>query len=327
MGDNRNPGKIPPNRRPQRRRRKNDVPPAVIAIYVVMALLILAICAIVFVVTLKNTNDSNASGDGSSSLVISVDNSSQNSSSVVSSTESTTDSSAEDPNSSTVESTTSSSNTSSSSVEVLPVYSTVYSKEYFSDDLFIGDSIFTGLSGYGYIDAENVAAKIGYTPSGAMNKAFDAKGVSAVEYAKSRQPKCIYIMLGSNTMAAGTNYDVIVSQYKELVNKLKAECPKSEICVISIPPVTSDSSSAKAGNITNENIRKVNTKLKAMAAELDEEYFDLNSMLSDSKGYFREDYAEQDGLHFKGSTYKVMLSALQNDTTWSSTVIYTTSNQ
>lgn len=330
MGDNRNPGKIPSNRRPQRRRRKNDVPPTVIAIYVVMALLILAICAIVFVVTLKNTNDSNASGDGSSTLVISADNSSQNSSSVVSSPESTTDSWVEVPNSSTVESTTSSSGasnasgSSSSSVEVLPVYSTVYSKEYFSNDLFIGDSIFTGLSGYGYIDAANVAAKIGYTPSGAMSKAFDAKGVSAVDYAKQRQPKCIYIMLGSNTMAAGTNYDVIVSQYKELVNKLKAECPKSEICVISIPPVTSDSSSAKAGNITNENIRKVNTKLKAMAAELDEKYFDLNSMLSDSKGYFREDYAEQDGLHFKGSTYKVMLSALQNGTSESGTVVYVT---
>ncbi|MGN1110077.1 MAG: GDSL-type esterase/lipase family protein [Oscillospiraceae bacterium] len=315
MGDNRNPGKIPSNRRPQRRRRKNDVPPTVIAIYVVMALLILAICAIVFVVTLKNTNDSNASSDGNSSMVISVDSSSGDSS--VSVPDSTESSSSEQPDTSSTESTTSSTESSSSTTEgsgdSLPVNSTIYSKEYFQNDLFIGDSIFTGLSGYGYMDAANVAAKIGYTPSGAMSKAFDAKGVSAVEYAKSRQPKRIFIMLGSNTMAAGTNYDVIVSQYKELVKKLREECPKSLICVISIPPVTADSSSAKAGNIKNENIDMVNVKLKAMAAELEEEYFDLNTLLSDNSGYFREDYAEQDGLHFLGTTYKVMLSALQNE--------------
>lgn len=320
MGDNRNPGKIPPNRRPQRRRRKNDVPPAVIAIYVVMALLILAICAIVFVVTLKNTDDSNASGDGSS-LVVSVDSSSGNSS--VSVPDSTESSSTDMPDTSSTDSSTSSSeseptssstsSTESGTGESLPVNSTIYTKEYFQNDLFIGDSIFTGLSGYGYMDAANVAAKIGYTPSGAMNKAFDAKGVSAVEYAKSRQPKRIFIMLGSNTMAAGTNYDIIVSQYKDLVKKLREECPKSLICVISIPPVTADSSSAKAGNIKNENIDMVNVKLKAMTAELEEEYFDLNTLLSDNSGYFREDYAEQDGLHFLGTTYKVMLSALQKE--------------
>lgn len=315
MGDNRNPRKIQSNRRPQRRRRKNDVPPTVIAIYVVMALLILAICAIVFVVTLKNTNDSNASSDGNSSLVISVDSSSEDSS--VSVPDSTESSSSEQPDTSSNESTTSSTESSSSSTEgsgdSLPVNSTIYSKEFFQNDLFIGDSIFTGLSGYGYMDAANVAAKIGYTPSAAMSKAFDAKGVSAVEYAKSRQPKRIFIMLGSNTMAAGTNYDIIVSQYKELVKKLREECPKSLICVISIPPVTADSSSAEAGNIKNENIDMVNIKLKTMASELEEEYFDLNTLLSDNNGYFREDYAEQDGLHFLGTTYKVMLSALQNE--------------
>ena len=315
MGDNRNPRKIPSNRRPQRRRRKNDVPPTVIAIYVVMALLILAICAIVFVVTLKNTNDSNASSDGSSSLVISVDSSSGDSS--VSVPDSTESSSSEQPDTSSNESTTSSTESSSSSTEgsgdSLPVNSTIYSKEFFQNDLFIGDSIFTGLSGYKYLDAANVAAKIGYTPSGAMSKAFDAKGVSAVEYAKTRQPKRIFIMLGSNTMAAGTNYDIIVSQYKDLVKKLREECPKSLICVISIPPVTADSSSAEAGNIKNENIDMVNIKLKTMASELEEEYFDLNTLLSDNNGYFREDYAEQDGLHFLGTTYKVMLSALQKE--------------
>lgn len=325
MGDNnyqRNPRNIPGNKRPQRRRKRPEVPPAVIVIYVVMAVLILAICAVVFAITLKKTNNGSDPESSDSSAVSSAESSDQSSSSPLdSSSESFSESSGDGTSSnfSSVSSSSSSSSKASSStaapVDNPDVLSTVYSKEFFEKDLFIGDSIFTGLSGYGYIDAEDVAAKIGYTPSGAMNKAFDSRGISAVDYAKQLQPKRIYIMLGSNTMGAGTNFDIIVSQYRDLVKMLRAECPKSLICVVSIPPVTANSSAAKAGNITNENIRKVNEKLKAMAKECNEEYFDLNSMLSDSNGYFRLEYAEQDGLHFLGNTYKVLLSALEKEMT------------
>ncbi len=327
MGDNnysRNPRNIPGNKRPQLRRKRPEVPPAVIVIYVVMAVLILAICAVVFAITLKKTNNQSDPESSDSSVVSSAESSGQSSSS--SSSESSGESSGESTNSDTSSEPTSSSSTESSAsskasssaatpVDNPTVLSTTYSKEFFDKDLFIGDSIFTGLSGYGYIDAERVAAKIGYTPSGAMNKEFDTRGFSAVEYAKQLQPKRIYIMLGSNTMGAGTDYDVIVSQYRDLVKKLRSECPKSLICVVSIPPVTKDSSAAKTGNITNENILKVNEKLKAMAKECEEEYFDLNTLLSDSNGYFNEDYAEQDGLHFLGKTYKVLLSALEKEMT------------
>lgn len=341
MGDNknqRNSGNrsgyrnIPSNKRPQRRRKiTQDVPPTVIAIYVVMALLILAICAVVFVVTFKNSqNNSNSSGasESSSSIVTSTSTSepvSSDTSYSVSGSESTTENAVESSTTSSSQSTesSSSSSTTSSSGEYYTVLPTKYNKEFFAKDLFIGDSIFTGLSGYGYLDAKNVAAKIGYTPSGAMNKAFDAKGVTAVDYAKQMQPKRIFLMLGSNTMSAGTNFDVIVSQYSDLIKKLKTECPKSLICVISIPPVTADSSAAKAGNITNENIRSVNTKLKAMAANNSVDYLDLNRMLSDSNGYFRDDLAEQDGLHFLGSTYKVLLSVLESELTGTNTTYYT----
>ncbi len=321
MGANnpRNPRNIPKKRRPQELRGRPNVPPAVIVIYIVMAILILAICAIVFVVTLKNTGDTNASNSSGIAEPASTTSSSEQSSAAFtqsSVSQSSTESSDElisltssdwSENSDTAPSEpTSSSNTED---ENSAIY--IYSKDVFNNDLFIGDSIFTGLSGYGFLDAENVAAKIGYTPSAAMSKAFDEKGISAVEYAKQRQPERIYLMLGSNTMASGTNFDVIVSQYRELVEKLQEDCPNSGICVISIPPVTEDSSSAKTGNITNENIRMVNAKLETMAEDCKADYFDLNAILSDENGFFKEEYAEQDGLHFRGNTYKVLLSELQ----------------
>lgn len=323
MDDNKNrhynqydPRRIKSGKRVQKKRRKSSVPPTVIAIYVVMVLLILAICAVVFVVSLKNSDDNSGNSDSgvSGSSVVS-DNSTNSEISSESSitlgsvtSDISSDITSSSSESSAVSSTSENSGTSSSENNYVSV---IYSKEFFDDDLFIGDSIFTGLSGYGYLSADNVAAKIGYTPSGAMNKAFDAKGITAVNYAKQRQPKRIFIMLGSNTMAAGNNFDAMVSQYSQLVKQLRADCPKSLICVISIPPVTADSSAAKTGNITNDNIRTVNTKLKEMAARNGVDYLDLNSAFSDDKGNFIDDYAEQDGLHFMGSTYKVLLAMLQ----------------
>ncbi len=299
------------NRNNGRKKRKRQVPRAVVAIYVVMIIIVLAICAVVFAITLKKTQPDSS---GSSVPVISRPESSSPSSlqsiSSTSSTESSsstssTESSSSDSSWSSVSSPQTDVSGSSSPEVVVPTYD----PSFFEDDLFIGDSIFTGLYLYEFLDMENVAASIGYTPYKAMTSAFNKTyDGSAVDYAKMRDPKHIYIMLGSNTMAAGTDFDVIVEQYQTLLSRLREACPESEIVVISIPPVTKTSTSAAASGITNENIDYVNSKLKQISGI---QYYDLNSQLKDENGYFRDDLAEADGLHFKGSTYKILLAGLQ----------------
>ena len=324
MGQNNNNYPNDPNRnrgrRPTNNRRKEKIPGAVIAIYVMMAILILAICALIFVITLKATgwngeNQPDSSGvvlsnpEQSSDLWISVDQSSSDESSYVFNPPDSGDIS--DPSS---DDTSSDSSDVSGASWTVNDLSTDYDPTVFEDDLFIGDSIFTGLHLYGYMDVNNVAAAVGYTPYKALHGVFSQNySGSAADYAKEKQPKRIFIMLGSNAMGAGTNFDDMVNQYKQLVDTLKSDCPNSEICVISIPPVTADSSSAASAKISNSSIDSVNVKLKNMAKSAKVEYLDLNAMLSDDDGYFMEEYAEMDGLHFKGVTYKVLLSALQRD--------------
>lgn len=297
-------------------------------IYVLMILLILAICALIFVITLNKTgwdghnpgesesreisvsdsgsSDSSSSDDQSSDI---SESSGSDSSDVSSDSSDNSDSSGESSSSETSSSSSDQTSSGSGSAVTLP---TNFDVEFFSDDLFIGDSIFTGLYLYGYLDQANVAAAVGYTPYKAMHSSFGtAYSGSATDYAAERKPKRIIIMLGSNTMGAGTDFDVIVTHYETMLTSLKQNCPDSKICVISIPPVTADSSLAASSKINNADINTVNAKLKKMAGEAEVDYFDLNSMLRDDDGYFIEDYAEVDGLHFKGVTYKVLLSALQ----------------
>ncbi len=191
-----------------------------------------------------------------------------------------------------------------------------YDKEFYKDDLFIGDSISTGLYLYGKLDMKNVAASVGYTPYKAYSEAielYDGSSASAVDYAGAIKPKRIFIMLGSNGMASSYDAEAMKDAYRTLIEKLNEASPDSEIYCISVSPVTADSSSAAYTGINNDMIREFNSFLEDLCEELELRYFDIYSLLADENGYFRTDYAEVDGLHFLGTTYDVMLGYIQSE--------------
>lgn len=218
---------------------------------------------------------------------------------------------------STESSTASSSASASQSIwrnpDLTPQLTSDYDEDFFGNDLFIGDSIFTGLYLYSYIDRENVAAVGGYTPYRALNSAFDEDFYigSAADYAKERQPEHIIIMLGSNGLTPQTDLEDYGNDYRELLNSLKTNCPNSRICVVSVPPITANSSMASYSGITNALIDELNEVIFALCNDLEIAYCDLNSVLKDDKGYFNEDYVYDDGMHFVGRTYPVLLSRVQ----------------
>ena len=101
------------------------------------------------------------------------------------------------------------------------------------------------------------------------------------------------------------------SYYKSFVC-IADKCPDSEIYCLSVTPVTSDSSSAASAGITNDMITDFNKYIMSLAKEKGLTYIDLYTLFSDDSGYFLHEYAENDGLHFKGNTYKVMLSYIES---------------
>ena len=196
--------------------------------------------------------------------------------------------------------------TSETEEVITAVESDVYDEAFFENDLFIGDSIGTGLVNYGYLSSNQVFAQIGLNPESARTKEYG--GYTAVSRAKELQPKRIYVMLGSNGLAyMGNTY--MAEQMKLLVEELKENCPESYIYVISIPPVTKVHDTE--GQETMVMVNGYNKLLKDMCDENAVVYLDLCSQLQDTTGYFSEKYAEADGLHFLGTAYKKMLSFLQ----------------
>ncbi len=196
--------------------------------------------------------------------------------------------------------------------EPAPVIDTAYDKSFFENDLFIGDSISTGLYLYNKVGMKNVAATVGFTPYKAYNDDIDLPDGTtgtALSYAKKMQPTRIFIMLGSNGLASASAME---GSYETLIDKLSSACPDSAIYCISVSPVTVDSTGAAHGGITNDMVISFNAFIKAMCTDKGIRYLDFYSEIIDANGYFMEEYAEADGLHFKGITYDRMLNFLQN---------------
>ena len=187
-----------------------------------------------------------------------------------------------------------------------PLVSPTYDPDFFQSDLFIGDSISTGLYLYDYLKKDNVFAEVGLNPESAATREID--GETCIQRAQRLNAKHIYIMLGSNGLAF-LDADYMASKLGELVDKLKAACPSAQICIVSISPVTK--AHEAEGAETMSKVKAYNTALEKLCGSNGCKYIDLCSLLLDDEGYFADKYAEEDGLHFKGNTYKLLLSTAQ----------------
>lgn len=211
-------------------------------------------------------------------------------------------------NSATEASTAGTSDTTASTTAPAPTNDT-YDKKHFANDLFIGDSIYTGLYLYDYFPNDQVFAKIGLNPQSARITRIN--GYSAVRRATEKKPTHIFIMLGTNGLAY-MSPSFMTDELEHLVGELKEASPDSAVYVVSIPPVTK--AHEQAGPETMEMVNKYNGMLKEMCGKGGATYLDLCSQLQDDSGYFSSLYAEADGMHFLGAAYKRMLAYFYKET-------------
>ena len=181
-----------------------------------------------------------------------------------------------------------------------------YDQSYFERDLFIGDSISTGYSLYGFLPVSNVFAVVGMNPESALT--IDIEGETLVSRIGRMQPRNTYVMLGTNGLAYMGN-DYMANAMLNLIAEIEIASPTTNIVLMTIPPVTKAHDAE--GSETMALVNDYNDKIKAIAKEGGYTLIDVCALLQDSEGYFSDAYAEQDGLHFLGTAYKRVLSYIQ----------------
>lgn len=171
---------------------------------------------------------------------------------------------------------------------------------YFDDTLFIGDSLTLALSYYPVIE-DDVAfcAYKSITPMQFVNntkiEVSDGEEVAIWDEVCKKNPEKIYILLGTNALASGSNSSFIL-YYGKLIEMLKEQFPDTVIYIEGIPPVTSKVSTERI-TLTNGRIRKINVEIAKMATEQGCFYIDLYKALANENNCLPDSIAQEDGIH------------------------------
>lgn len=178
--------------------------------------------------------------------------------------------------------------------------------EYFSDALFIGDSLTDGiriyLSSYGI---QAVSTK-GVNTHSALTDAFHQVGdhkltmIDAIEYYK---PRKVYMMLGTNGLGFAS-VDWNLEGYEVLVDEILRRVPGCYVIVQSIPPTT-ESMAISRPSYSRENIMRYNEGLRDIAMRKGVYFLDVNSALSNPAGYLDPSIAAGDGYHMQPAGYQI----------------------
>lgn len=191
--------------------------------------------------------------------------------------------------------------------------STAVEDSYFSDAVFIGDSISEGITLYKPIEDATVLAATGINPSSIFTtpviKQEDGTRITILDALKEKQAKKIYIMLGAN----GINFlpiDEMIKDYQRLILEIKQEHPDAIIYVQSVLPVTKENKY----NVSNEDINFFNEQLIQLCAKEQVYYLDISSDFKTEDGTLPIETSPTDGMHFGKRYYSIWFDFLKAHT-------------
>ncbi len=130
------------------------------------------------------------------------------------------------------------------------------------------------------------------------------------------EPAAIFINIGTNDLNdAAYQEDVLVTRYRELLEKIQARLPRALITILAYYPVNelddfgNPAAREWAKHRTNRRIRSANLRLAALAQETGCRFLDLNAGLLDERGQLKKEFTVE-GVHLYGNGYKVIFAAL-----------------
>lgn len=185
---------------------------------------------------------------------------------------------------------------SKSSVNTVPI--SIY-KEYFKEDLFIGDSITEELKYYKFLYDNNVFSKIG------LNTDTLRKLIPDEDF--GIEPKNIYLMMGLNDSVFVKTEEKFKERYLAMLDALQAKFPDAKIYLQAIFPVSKALDEKEDARVNNTKINSFNEVIKTIASERGLNYLDFSYLLNEN-----EDYFEPDGMHLKSKFHKVWLNEVKN---------------
>lgn len=176
---------------------------------------------------------------------------------------------------------------------------------YFSDAIFFGDSLSTGIPLYQVAGNPDTVAYTGIDPVGINTNAVivTPEGMKTVLEAAEQygEKKRVYIMLGAN--ALWMDEESFIGGYRDFIGNVKAQYPDAVIYIQSILPVTDDAYLTYS-TADNEVISRFNKRLLELAKSTGVYYLDIAQALMDETGALPKEASPLDGMHLTPEYYE-----------------------
>lgn len=147
-----------------------------------------------------------------------------------------------------------------------------YLVEYFSDSMFVGDSVLLGFKNYARkfdppaLDNTFFYGAVGYSASNScsavteksIHPTYGGQQMQPYYVAKYREIGKVFLVYGHNDLA-GFPIDKIIPQFDKLISRFKRECPDIEIYIVSTMYVWKGTDNYE---LNNENVELLNQAFK-----------------------------------------------------------------
>lgn len=151
------------------------------------------------------------------------------------------------------------------------------------------------------------------------NKRIRNRGISAdvtegillrLDAITKLKPARIFIMIGVNDLARNMTVSEITANYRNILERIRAESPRTKVYIQSVLPV--NPATGMALNHTNKTdlIMELNARLKELASEFGHTYIDLFSVMADANNHLPGKYSI-DGLHLTYAAYRVWAETIR----------------
>lgn len=126
-----------------------------------------------------------------------------------------------------------------------------------------------------------------------------------------RKPKKIFLLVGINDIARGVPEEVILRNYRKIVDSVQLHSPTTKLYIQSLLPTNNNFTQFKNHQNKTAQILSVNEGLKKLCAEMHISYINLYDGFLNKAGKLDEKYTN-DGLHLTGEGYRHWKNLLIN---------------
>lgn len=129
------------------------------------------------------------------------------------------------------------------------------------------------------------------------------------------EPSWLFLNIGTNDMSlADYSLETLAAQYRQILLEVRRALPKVRLYLLAYypgnPTVARDPMlQAIFARRTNARIAEANEMVRALAAEFDAVYLDLNAGITDPQGNLKAEYTVE-GMHMYADGYQAVLNAL-----------------